>query len=278
MSQQDARLPPRGHVPQPDVSILAGRCQERAVRRKRDRSDFLRVPPECVQTAVLTQPPEVAPLETAQVFLVALGPLSVQKLPRSGEVARLPELVRHVQIRGIEQAARLFLAPGSPLRLGVGALLLGLGISLGPNCQGFGPMGKDGLPGADGDAHDQRRRDGGRSREGQLVPQPRFLEPVGCARRPSDHRLIRQVPLMSAARPLAVSYRRVRSFSSAFSTIQSRSPRSSFDSFAGSVLRLAATLGRGLRGAQPAARASALPARGRASASRRGRPSSPSRG
>ncbi len=45
---------------------------------------------------------------------------------------------------------------------------------------------------------------------------------------------------MSRARPLAVSYRRAGSFSSAFITIQSRSPRTSLASFAGSVPREAA--------------------------------------
>ena len=45
---------------------------------------------------------------------------------------------------------------------------------------------------------------------------------------------------MSRASPLAVSYRRVRSFSRAFITIQSSSPRTSFASFAGSVRRRAA--------------------------------------
>ena len=48
---------------------------------------------------------------------------------------------------------------------------------------------------------------------------------------------------MSRAKPLAVSYRRVRSFSIAFITIQSSSPRTSFVSLAGSVLRCAATDG-----------------------------------
>ncbi len=42
---------------------------------------------------------------------------------------------------------------------------------------------------------------------------------------------------MSCANPFAVSYRRVRSFSSAFMTIQSSSPRTSFVSRAGSILR-----------------------------------------
>ena len=42
---------------------------------------------------------------------------------------------------------------------------------------------------------------------------------------------------MSRAKPLAVSYRRVRFFSSAFITIQSSSPRTSFASRAGSVCR-----------------------------------------
>ena len=46
------------------------------------------------------------------------------------------------------------------------------------------------------------------------------------------------------ASPLAVSYRRVRSFSRHFITIQSTSPRTSFDSRAGSVFRAAAILGR----------------------------------
>jgi hypothetical protein len=44
----------------------------------------------------------------------------------------------------------------------------------------------------------------------------------------------------SRANPLAVSYRRDGSFSSAFITIQSRSPRTSFASFDGSVAREAA--------------------------------------
>ena len=47
----------------------------------------------------------------------------------------------------------------------------------------------------------------------------------------------------SAAIPLAVSYRRVRSFSSAFITIQSSSPRTSPLSFRGSTCRFAAMLG-----------------------------------
>jgi hypothetical protein len=42
---------------------------------------------------------------------------------------------------------------------------------------------------------------------------------------------------------LAVSYRRVRSFSSAFIAIQSSSPRTSFASRAGSVCRRAAIAG-----------------------------------
>ena len=45
---------------------------------------------------------------------------------------------------------------------------------------------------------------------------------------------------MSLAKPLAVSYRRARSFSRAFITIQSNSPRTSVLSFLGSVCRLAA--------------------------------------
>ena len=48
---------------------------------------------------------------------------------------------------------------------------------------------------------------------------------------------------MSRARALAVSYRRSRSFASAFITIQSRSPRRKRHSFNGSICRLAATLG-----------------------------------
>jgi hypothetical protein len=42
------------------------------------------------------------------------------------------------------------------------------------------------------------------------------------------------------AKPFAVSYRRLRSFSSAFITIQSNSPRTSFGSFSGSLCRCAA--------------------------------------
>ena len=42
---------------------------------------------------------------------------------------------------------------------------------------------------------------------------------------------------------MAVSYRRERSFSRAFITIQSSSPRTNFDSFAGSTPRTAAMLG-----------------------------------
>src|ERR1043165_8124268 len=45
----------------------------------------------------------------------------------------------------------------------------------------------------------------------------------------------------SAARSLAVSYRRVRSFSRAFITIQSRSPRTCRPSFAGSIFLCGAT-------------------------------------
>src|SRR5262249_36286394 len=46
---------------------------------------------------------------------------------------------------------------------------------------------------------------------------------------------------MSSAKPLAVSYRRLRSFSRAFITIQSRSPRTSWLRRRGSILRRAAT-------------------------------------
>ncbi len=49
---------------------------------------------------------------------------------------------------------------------------------------------------------------------------------------------------MSAAKPLAVSYRRDRSFSSAFMTTQSRSLRSSAVSLLGSVPRFADKVGR----------------------------------
>jgi len=49
---------------------------------------------------------------------------------------------------------------------------------------------------------------------------------------------------MSAAKPLAVSYRRERSFSNAFITIQSNSPRTIVLSFLGSVWRLAAIEGK----------------------------------
>ena len=48
---------------------------------------------------------------------------------------------------------------------------------------------------------------------------------------------------MSRANALAVSYRLVRSFSSAFITTQSSSPCRSFASLAGSMLRLAAMFG-----------------------------------
>ena len=48
---------------------------------------------------------------------------------------------------------------------------------------------------------------------------------------------------MSRAKPLAVSYRRLRSLLSAFSTIQSSSPLTNRPSFTGSICRLAATLG-----------------------------------
>ncbi len=47
---------------------------------------------------------------------------------------------------------------------------------------------------------------------------------------------------MSIANPLAVSYRRVRSFSSAFITIQSRSPRSKWTSLGASEARCLAVV------------------------------------
>ena len=62
---------------------------------------------------------------------------------------------------------------------------------------------------------------------------------------------------MSLAKPLAVSYRRSRSLASAFITIQSSSPFTNRPSFAGSVCRLAATLGLLSVGTQPARSASA---------------------
>ena len=61
----------------------------------------------------------------------------------------------------------------------------------------------------------------------------------------ASHRLVGQVALRRpSARPLAVSYRRFRSFSRAFITIQSSSPRTSRVSLAGSICRWAAIAGR----------------------------------
>ena len=48
---------------------------------------------------------------------------------------------------------------------------------------------------------------------------------------------------MSRAKPLAVSWRRLRSISRAFITTRSSSPRNSFDCRAGSMLRFAAMFG-----------------------------------
>ena len=66
----------------------------------------------------------------------------------------------------------------------------------------------------------------------------RYPAPGGAATTASPERYRR----MSAPSPLAVSYRRCRSFSNAFITIQSISPRINRDSFAGSVFRCAARL------------------------------------
>ena len=61
---------------------------------------------------------------------------------------------------------------------------------------------------------------------------------------------------MSRASPPAVSYRRVRSFSSAFIAIQSSSLRTSFDSRAGSTPRRAAI--DGSRSPEPESRVDGL--------------------
>src|SRR5262249_17448473 len=75
---------------------------------KADSPNFRRVAAKRMQTAIPTQPPEVTPFETAEVFLVFPGPLSFQELPRPCEVARLPSLLGRVQVRSIEQAASRF--------------------------------------------------------------------------------------------------------------------------------------------------------------------------
>ena len=69
--------------------------------------------------------------------------------------------------------------------------------------------------------------------------------------------------------PLAVSYRRSRSFARAFITIQSSSPRTNRPSLRRLGLPVGRDARRRLRRAQPACSASAAPARGSAAASRR---------
>ena len=89
-----------------------------------------------------------------------------------------------------------------------------------------------------------------------------------CAAGPRRARL--QIAFHICAKSLAVSYRRARSFSRAFITIQSRSPRNSCLSFAGSVLRSRRDRRCvSLQRAQPRARLAAAPPRGSCGASRR---------
>src|SRR5262245_56581442 len=105
MSTQRAdRLPP-SHVPEPDASILTRRSQRLAVGREPGCVDSSRVPTERVPASFLAEPPEVAPLDPAQVFLVSPGPLPLQQFPRPHQVARLPRLLGDVHVRGIAQVA-----------------------------------------------------------------------------------------------------------------------------------------------------------------------------
>src|SRR4051812_9455967 len=70
---QELDVSPRGYVPQPHALVLGGRDQGLPIGRKSDGGDRRRMGWKRAPAAVLAEPPEVAPLETAQVFLPGLG-------------------------------------------------------------------------------------------------------------------------------------------------------------------------------------------------------------
>ena len=104
-----------------------------------------------------------------------------------------------------------------------------------------------------GDPDQQREEDETRRDRRGPVPLEELAQAIPRRRRTGFDWLVGQVALDVAAKPLAVWYRRPRSFSSAFITIQSSSPRTSAASLAGSVFRCDGNLGRASQGAEPRA-------------------------
>src|SRR5262249_22674330 len=86
---EDALTGPR--VPDVDGVPIPGGGQAPAVGAEGDA----RVPPEPVEVTV-TEPPEVVPLEAAQVFLARWRPLGVQQLQHAGGLTGVPGLLRQV--------------------------------------------------------------------------------------------------------------------------------------------------------------------------------------
>src|SRR5438876_7730600 len=80
-----------------------------------------------------------------------------------------------------------------PLALGGKALLLFTCVRL--SCRGARLSGPDRLPGADANAHDQRKQNHGTGCEDQLVSLPRLLQLVGRARRSGEDGFVIEVSL-----------------------------------------------------------------------------------
>src|SRR5207249_2336876 len=129
---------------------------------------------------------------------------------------------------------------GAPCIVGRPSRLLGGGPLTILSVLGFCSANR--LPGADHDSERQRGCNGHRRTERQLVSPCQFLEAIEVAWwRAATGSLLRW-RRMSIAKPLVVSYRRVRSFSRHFITIQSRSPRTRLISLGGSDWRCLATV------------------------------------
>src|SRR5262249_51417602 len=98
-------LLPRGEVPQSGRSVGARRSQGLAVGRERYRKDPSLVADQGEESVVPAKPPQVAPLEAAQVRLAGLWDLLLQQLYRAPEVRDFGRLLGQVHVRHIKVAA-----------------------------------------------------------------------------------------------------------------------------------------------------------------------------
>ena len=120
-------------------------------------------PAQRIPAAVLAEPPEVAPLEAAEVLLAGLGHVPFQRGPGVRRCRRPPRHAGQAHVGGIEQAARLVGFPGGEIRLFRGDLSLGRFLLLGSPGDVLLPFCRLPFPGDPGKAdqenqHQSRRQ------------------------------------------------------------------------------------------------------------------------